>query len=129
MESAKLEEGNKLKIDFQKQGGLVVAIAQDYTTKEILMIGYANQEALDETLRTRLATFWSRSQNKLWTKGSTSGDILLVDEIRVDCDQDSLIYLVKPLGSGACHTKDESGKARKSCFYRRIGPDGLLYDL
>jgi len=125
MEQKQLEEGSGLKIQFDKRGGLVPAIAQDNCSGEILILGYANQEALDETIRTGYATFWSTSRNELWTKGKTSGDFLAVREILTDCDQDALVYKVERLGSGACHTKNIQGKARKSCFYRRI-KDGQL---
>lgn len=96
-------------------------IAQDARDRRILMLAYANEEALRETIKTGLATFWSTSRGKLWRKGDTSGDHLKVVDILVDCDQDALIYLVEPLGEGACHTKDPTTrKARPSCFYRKI---------
>lgn len=114
------DEGLNFDPDFGKQGGLLPVIVQDSATLEVLMLGWANKDALATTLRLRKATFWSRSRQALWTKGETSGDFLLLDEVRIDCDQDTLLYLVSPAGDGACHTKDESGKARRSCFYRKI---------
>lgn len=85
---------------------------------KFFIIGYANFEAVKKTLETRLATFYSTSRKKLWTKGETSGDFLRLKEMLVDCDQDALVYKVNPIG-GACHTK-VNGVARQSCFYRRI---------
>ena len=84
------------------------------------MIGSANKEAFDKTLELGLATFYSTSRNELWTKGLTSGDFLKITDILVDCDQDALIYQVIRKGSGACHTKNKKGIARRSCFYRKI---------
>ena len=119
-----LEESLKLQLDFEKLKKITIpvipVIAQDYETKEVLIVGYANQVALDHTLKHRVAAFWSTSRNELWIKGDTSGDYLDLVEIRVNCEQNSLLYLVKPRKSGACHTKDKTGKTRKSCFYRRV---------
>jgi len=122
-----LEESNALMVQFEKRGGLVPVVVQEQVSKEVLMLGYANQEALDETIQTRYATFWSTSRNKLWTKGKTSGDYMEVQEIRVDCDQDALVYIVTLLGKGTCHTKDENGQTRKACFYRRLTSNGLEF--
>lgn len=98
----------------------VVPVAvQDADTKEVLIVAYANREALDYTLTHGVAAFWSTSRNELWVKGASSGDSLRLVEVRVNCEQNSLLYLVHPQGAGACHTKDETGKARRSCFYRR----------
>ena len=72
------------------------------------------------TIKTGHATFWSTSRNELWEKGATSGDVLEIVEIRVNCEQNSLLYLVRPLGKGACHTKDKNGVARSSCYYRKL---------
>ena len=94
-------------------------------TKEVLLLAYANQSAFEYTLEHGVATFWSTSRNELWIKGATSGDTLEIVDILVNCEQNSLLYLVKPLGVGACHTKDDSGKARASCYYRKI-QDGQL---
>ncbi len=122
-----MEEGLELSIQFEKRGGLVPAVAQNYDSGEILMLGYVNPEALEETLRTGYATFWSTSRNELWTKGKTSGDYLEVKEILVDCDQDALIYRVTMLGNGTCHTRDNKDDARRSCFYRKIEGGKLAY--
>ncbi len=120
MDKTQLEEGLELAVQYEKRGGLVPTIVQDADSGDVLMLGYANQQALKETLRSGYATFWSTSRNELWTKGDTSGDFLKIREILVDCDQDALIYRVERCGNGACHTKDRNCKARKSCFYRRL---------
>lgn len=119
-----IEEGSELAVDFEKRGGLVTAIVQDVRDGSILMLAYVNEEALEETLKSRMATFWSTSRNELWKKGATSGDFLKIIEVLVDCDQDALVYRVEPQGQGACHTKNpDTGKARKSCFYRKVDLD------
>jgi phosphoribosyl-AMP cyclohydrolase len=118
-----IEECLAINIQFKKRGGLIPAIAQDAVSGEILMIGSANQEAFDKTLELGLATFYSTSRNELWTKGLTSGDYLEITDVLVDCDQDALIYQVIRKGSGACHTKSANGKARRSCFYRKLNID------
>jgi len=115
-----IENSLKLSLQYEKRGGLIPAIAQDYKTGQILMLGYVNREALKETLKTGYATFWSTSRNELWTKGKTSGDLLEMVNILVDCDQDAIVYQVEMVGKGACHTKDEKGTPRKSCFYRNV---------
>jgi phosphoribosyl-ATP pyrophosphohydrolase/phosphoribosyl-AMP cyclohydrolase len=92
-----------MKIDFEKQGGLVPAIIQDAVTKNVLMLGYMNQEALDVTTKTGKVTFWSRSRNCLWTKGETSGNFLHLVDIKVDCDHDTLLIKATPDGP-TCHT-------------------------
>lgn len=98
--------------------GLLIAIAVDSRTREILMVAYMDEMALAKTRETGLAHFHSRSRGKLWLKGETSGHFLRVEEIRVDCDQDALELRVRPEGP-ACHT------GATSCFYRRLEGDGL----
>jgi phosphoribosyl-AMP cyclohydrolase len=123
MDKKLLEEGSELLIDFAKRDGLVPAVVQDARDGRILMLAYVNKEAFSMTLEKGLATFWSTSRNELWTKGETSGDYLKIVEILTDCDQDALVYRVEPQGGGACHTKDpQSGRARQTCFYRRVDP-------
>lgn len=101
-------------LDFSKDpNGLIPAIAQDWQTGEILMQGFINQAAFEETLKTGLATYWSRSRNELWTKGLTSGNTQKIHEILVDCDLDSVIYKVEQIGGAACH------KGYRSCFFRK----------
>lgn len=121
MDKRELEEGKVLNINFEKRGGFAPTIVQDMRNGQILMLAYVNKEALDETLRSSMATFWSTSRNELWTKGATSGDFLKIVDIYLDCDQDAIVYRVEPQGKGACHTKDpETDAARKSCFYRKV---------
>jgi phosphoribosyl-AMP cyclohydrolase len=99
--------------------GLVTAVAIDHRTGQLLMLAHMDREAIERTRETGLAHFWSRSRQKQWMKGETSGHVLKVLEIRVDCDQDALELRVEPAGP-ACHT------LATSCFYRRITPDGSL---
>lgn len=96
---------------FFEKAELTPVVIQDIDSKEVLMVGYTNREALERTLESRTAWFWSRSRQKLWNKGETSGHFLQVKEIRYDCDCDTLLYLCKPLGP-TCHT------GNTSCFYR-----------
>lgn len=112
--------------DFAKRGGLVPAVVQNAETGEVLMLGWVNDEAWDHTRASGKATFWSTSRNELWEKGATSGDTLAIVEIRVDCDDDTVLYRVRPQGAGACHTKNGAGATRTSCFYRRIEADGVV---
>jgi phosphoribosyl-AMP cyclohydrolase len=99
-------------LNFDKQNGLIAAIVPDTKTKRVLMIGYMNREAFDKTLATRRVTFFSRSRQKLWTKGESSGHFLLLHSISTDCDGDALLVQAEPLGPGVCHNGYES------CFYR-----------
>jgi len=131
-DAAQLEEGEDLLLDFGKlrkvgeSGAAVVPVAvQDAATGEVLLIGYANREALAYTLDHGIAAFWSTTRNELWVKGEGSGDRLEIVEIRVNCEQNSLLYTVRPLGQGACHTRDAAGRVRMSCYYRRV-VDGKL---
>ncbi|MBD3240364.1 MAG: phosphoribosyl-AMP cyclohydrolase [Chitinivibrionales bacterium] len=127
-----LEEGATLTLDFGKLAkvaatgqDLLPVVVQDAATKEVLILAYANETALRHSLEHKVAAFWSSSRNELWVKGATSGDTLELVEIRVNCEQNSLLYLVRPLGEGACHTKRADGRARTGCYYRRI-VDGAL---
>lgn len=101
-------------LDFNKTGGLVPAIVQDDETGEILMLAYMNQEAFNATLSTGKATYYSRSRQTLWVKGETSGNVQLVKEIRIDCDDDTVLIKVEQLGGAACHT------GHRSCFYKKV---------
>ena len=92
-----------MELDFNKMGGLVPAIIQDNTTKKVLMLGFMNQEALDKTIETGKVTFFSRTKNRLWTKGEESGNFLNVVSIKEDCDKDTLLIKVNPVGP-VCHT-------------------------
>ncbi len=121
------EHTKELLLDFGPDGRtLVPVVTQDARTKDVLILAFANREAFEETRRSGYATFWSRSRNELWKKGLTSGDMLKVEEIRINCEQNSLVYLVTPQGKGACHAKRPDGLPHHSCYYRRIEPDGTL---
>jgi phosphoribosyl-AMP cyclohydrolase / phosphoribosyl-ATP pyrophosphohydrolase len=108
-------------INFEKGGGLVPVIIQHYTTLQVLMLGYMNQEAYKKTVAENRVTFFSRTKNRLWTKGETSGNFLLVKNIQYDCDQDALLVLVSPLGP-VCHT------GTTSCFNETTAK-GFIYEL
>ncbi|MCF7927813.1 MAG: phosphoribosyl-AMP cyclohydrolase [Spirochaetales bacterium] len=114
------EEGSVFRPDFEKMDGLLPVIVQNSEDGRVLMLGFADRIAIEKTMNTGYATFWSRSRKSQWTKGETSGDYLRVEEVLVDCDQDTLVYRVRLLGSGVCHTRDNSGDTRTSCFYRRM---------
>jgi len=118
---------NELQLNFGEKGEtLLPVVTQDSSTKEVLILSFVNKAAFDETRKSGYATYWSRSRNELWKKGLTSGDMLRIDEIRVNCEQNSLLYLVTPMGKGACHAKKDSGDPYSTCYYRRIKPDGSL---
>ncbi|MCC5941923.1 MAG: phosphoribosyl-AMP cyclohydrolase [Balneolaceae bacterium] len=117
-----IEESSKLNLQFKKRGGLLPVVVQEISTKDILMVASVNKEALEHSLKTGEATFWSTSRNELWIKGLSSGNRIYLKEILVDCDQDSIIYMVTLDGEGVCHTKNENDKYRKSCFYRKLIP-------
>lgn len=106
-----LEKFNK--VNFEKGNGLVPTIVQDYKNNEVLMLAYMSKESLNKTLETGTTWFYSRSRNELWNKGATSGNIQIVKEIRIDCDEDTLLILVESKGV-ACHTGE------RSCFYRKL---------
>ncbi len=103
-----------IKLDFEKIGGLVPAVVQDYQTGEVLMLAFMNEEAWRATLLSGQATYYSRSRQTLWVKGETSGNLQLVKEIRVDCDDDTVLLKVEQLGGAACHT------GYRSCFFKQI---------
>ena len=134
MSNKLLEEGEKLDLDFTKLSKvascgeeLIPAVAQDSNTKEVLIVGYVNRLALDHALENRVAVFWSTSRNQLWIKGATSGDFLDLEEVRVNCEQNSILYLVKLRGKGSCHTNKKDGSPRFGCYYRRIEDREKLY--
>jgi len=105
-------------LDFNKEGGLIPAIVQDHNNGEILMLGFMNREAYDLTRKTGFVTFFSRSRKKLWTKGETSGQKLILREIRTDCDLDALLVRVELAGGAVCH------EGYRSCFFRRLDCNG-----
>ena len=131
-----LEEGTRPQLDFGKlrkvgeSGAQVLPVVlQHADSGEVLFVGYANELALREALQSRSAVLWSTSRNELWRKGATSGDVLDLVEVRVNCEQNSLLYRVRPR-RGVCHTVDSDGNARTRCYYRRLDADGvsLLFD-
>jgi phosphoribosyl-AMP cyclohydrolase len=109
-----------IKLDFKKTGGLIPAIVQDAATGEILMLAYMNQQAFEATLSTGKATYYSRSRQTLWVKGETSGNVQLVKEIRIDCDDDTILLKVEQLGRAACHT------GHRSCFHKKVENGSIL---
>ncbi|MGD2014999.1 MAG: phosphoribosyl-AMP cyclohydrolase [Desulfobacterales bacterium] len=108
-----------IKLDFNKTGGLVPAIVQDYQTGEVLMLAYMNPDAVDATLSTGKATYYSRSRQTLWVKGETSGNIQRIKEVYIDCDNDTVLLKVQQIGNAACHT------GHRSCFYKKV-EDGSI---
>ena len=108
-----------LNLDFKKTGGLIPAIVQDYETGEVLMLAYINKEAWETTLATGKATYFSRSRQKLWIKGETSKNMQIIREIRIDCDDDTVLFKVEQIGGAACH------KGYRSCFYKKV-EDGTV---
>jgi phosphoribosyl-AMP cyclohydrolase len=107
-----------VELAFEKQGGLIPAILQDHVSKEVLMLGYVNPHALAETWKSGEVHFFSRSRNQLWKKGETSGHVLRLKQMLVDCDADALLLLVEPVGPGVCH------EGYRSCFFRELRADG-----
>jgi phosphoribosyl-AMP cyclohydrolase len=118
-----LTENDQPAVDFEKGNGLVPAIAQDVRTGKVLMMAYMNREALETTLKEGRACYWSRSRKELWRKGATSGDVQIVKDVLVDCDEDTILLLVEQLGRGACHTR------KWSCFFRRLTPEGQIQEI
>ncbi len=128
-----LEEGSRLGLDFGKlesvaaAGARVVpAVLQDADSSEVLFVGYADEEAVQASLREGIAVLWPTARNELWRKGATSGDVLELAEIRVNCEQNSLLYRVHRTTGGACHTVSARGSARPSCYYRAITDEMTL---
>ena len=121
-----LEEGKKLTLDFTKlekavasSPGIIPVAVQNANTRELILVAYVNKEALERALETKTAVFWSTSRNELWEKGKTSGDMFDLVEVRVNCEQNSLLYMVRPRRGGICHTKNQKGESR-NCYYRRL---------
>lgn len=122
------EYTDKLLIDFgEDEKKLIPVVTQDFRSKEVLIVAFANKAAFEETVKSGFATYWSRSRKELWKKGLTSGDLLKVEEIRINCEQNSLLYLVTPIGKGACHAKKEDGNPHSSCYYRKIEGNKLIF--
>ncbi|MBM3797427.1 MAG: phosphoribosyl-AMP cyclohydrolase [Acidobacteria bacterium] len=106
-----------MNLDFKKLDGLIAAVTVDQTSGRVLMVGFMNEEAWQKTLETGFVTFYSRSRNKLWMKGESSGHRLVVKEIRTDCDQDAVLIRVEAQGPGVCH------EGYESCFFKRLDGD------
>ncbi len=130
MTHQELEEGLVLNLNFNKLSKMnsslmVIPVAvQNYDTKEIILIAYTNEYAFKETIRTKVLTVWSTSRNELWIKGKSSGNTFKVLDIRINCEQNSLVYVVKPQKGNICHTNNSEGKPR-NCFYRRLDIENL----
>jgi phosphoribosyl-AMP cyclohydrolase len=124
-----LEEGKELRLDFdklkqavKKSPAIIPVSVQDINTKEVILIAYTNKQAFERSVKIRIATFWSTSRNELWIKGETSGNTYELKEIYVNCEQNSLVYLVSPKVGGICHTFNAKGQPR-NCYYRRLNLD------
>ncbi len=131
-----LEEGANLSLDFSKLESVakcgqpvIPVVVQDVESLEVLITAYVNQQALEYAQKNKVATFWSTSRNELWVKGATSGDVLDLVETRVNCEQNSVLFLVKIRQKGSCHTKNSAGIPRKGCYYRRLLESGELENL
>jgi phosphoribosyl-AMP cyclohydrolase len=110
-----------IQLDFSKSAdNLIPAIVQEYKTGEILMLAYINRNSWEMTLKTGKAHYWSRSRNTIWLKGESSGNIQIVHDILVDCDQDTVVFQVEQIGGAACHT------GYRTCFYRRVEGEDLI---
>lgn len=124
-----LEEGSELMLDFNKlekvlsgSKGVIPVAVQNADSGEIILVAYANQAALDKSIETRKAVFWSTSRNELWEKGKSSGETFSLLEVRVNCEQNSLVYIVRPDRGNICHTNNRAGEPR-NCYYRRLDLD------
>ena len=129
-----LEEGTTLTLDFGKLAKVaarcpdVIPVAvQHADTHELILVAYTNEKAMRQTFATRTLVLWSTSRNELWEKGKSSGETFEVLEARVNCEQNSLLYLVRPRRGAICHTKNARGEPR-NCYYRRIDPDTLALE-
>lgn len=112
----------KFMIDFEKSGGIVPAVVQDYKTGDVLMLAYMNSDAFEATQSTGNAHYWSRSKNRIWKKGESSGHLQIVKEIYLDCDSDTILLKVDQIGDAACH------EGYRSCFFRRIVGDETVIE-
>lgn len=126
-----LEEGTRLQLDFNKlekavsgSKGILPVAVQHADTREIILVAYINELALKKAIAERTAIFWSTSRNELWEKGKTSGETFELLEVRVNCEQNSLVFIVRPRRGDICHTKNRAGKPR-NCYYRRLHLDTL----
>jgi len=114
-------------LDFGPEGtDLLPVVTQDRLSREVLILSWVNRQALEASRNSGYATYWSRSRNQLWKKGETSGHVLKLCEIRVNCEQNSLLFVVDQVGSGACHAIRADGQPHFSCYYRRLNGDDSL---
>jgi phosphoribosyl-AMP cyclohydrolase len=121
------EYTEELMLDFGPDGNqLIPVVTQDFKSREVLILAYTNKEAFNESIHSGYATYYSRTRQSLWKKGQTSGDLLKINEIRINCEQNSLLFLVTPEGKGVCHAIKPDGLPFTTCYYRRILPDGKL---
>lgn len=112
-----------IELNFEKSAdGLIPAVVQDHASGDILMLAYINKLSWEKTLETGKAHYWSRSRNKLWLKGESSGNVQIIHDILVDCDDDTVVFKVEQIGEAACHT------GHRSCFYRRVHQDQLVVE-
>ena len=121
-----VEEGRELRLDFRKllkatgvAPDIVPVAVQHADSGEVILVAYVNERALEAAIRQRMAVFWSTSRNELWEKGKTSGETYDLIEVRVNCEQNSLLYIVRPRRGGICHTRNAAG-APRNCYYRRL---------
>jgi phosphoribosyl-AMP cyclohydrolase len=124
-EPHEIEEGNELMLDFSKCDGLagmdvLPAVIQDVNTKEVLMVGYMNRQALQLSIAEGRVVLWSTTRNEFWRKGDTSGDSLTIADLRTNCEQNSLLVMVRKESDGVCHTRGADGRTRPTCYYRRL---------
>ena len=126
-----LEEGTSLQLDFSKltkavesSPDIIPVAVQNIDTKEVILVAYVNEQALKSAIETRTAVFQSTSRNEVWEKGKTSGEVFDLVEIYVNCEQNSLLYMVRPRRGGICHTKNRQNQSR-NCFYRKLDLDTL----
>ena len=121
------EYTNDLLMDFGNDNSrLIPVVTQDYNTKDVLILSFTNKDAFNETLESGYATYYSRTRKEIWRKGYTSGNFLKIKEIRVNCEQNSLLYLVTPEGDGVCHAQKKDGTHYSTCYYRQLMKDGKL---
>lgn len=129
-----LEEGTQLQLDYQKlqkavasSPDIIPVAVQNADTREVILVAYVNEQAVQRSLEVGEAVFWSTSRNELWHKGLESGNAFELVEMRVNCEQNSLLFIVRPKGGGMCHTKNKDRKSRRGCYYRRLNREtGLL---
>ena len=133
--SRELEEGSKLALDWQKlekavagTKGIIPVAVQHADTREVILVAYINQQAFEESLKRKMLVLWSSSRQELWVKGATSGETFALLEAYVNCEQNSLLFVVRPERGGICHTKNSQGTPR-NCYYRRIDmTDGMTLE-